>query len=131
MNLGVAGNTGRALLVAALLVSVYALVHYWRSLDGRSSQVRYALVSLRAITFVLLSCALAGVRVEYESAARARLLLRVAGDDQASAHEQIITALEAKGFEIDEDEAEAAPSDGFVAGVLLTGGAMSAEAAQH
>jgi hypothetical protein len=132
------------LLVAALLVSAYALMRYWRSLDGRSRKIRYALVSLRAVTLVLMACALAGVRVEYETTARARVMLRFvrgseAGADgetigargQTSEGEKAIAALRGKGFDVVEAEAEAAPSDGFVAGVLLTDGAMSAIDAQR
>lgn len=132
---------GRALLVAALLVSAYALVSYWRSLNGRSSKVRYTLVALRAAALVLMSCALAGVRVEYESSARARVLLRsgpgveVGATGQDSAREQTIAGLRGKGFEVleadDESVAQEAQGGSFVAGVLLTNGAVSAEEARR
>ncbi|MDT4896789.1 MAG: hypothetical protein QOH25_1866 [Acidobacteriota bacterium] len=139
-----ASPTGRALLVAALLISMYALVRYWRSLDGRSIKVRSALLSLRAITLVLVSCALAGVSVEYESMPRARVLLRSVRGDEVRGEgetigarslslggEQMIAALQGKGFEVVEANTETARSDGFVAGVLLTDGAMGAEEAQR
>lgn len=144
MSVNVDGNTGRALLVAALLASMYAVVRYWRSLNGRPGKIRYALVSLRALSLVLMSCALAGLSVEYESATRARVLLRVvgsgesgAGIETSGAHSQVIArekalaALRVKGFEVveadDESDAQLAQGGGsFVAGVMLTNGAMSA-----
>jgi hypothetical protein len=140
---------GRALLVAALLASTYALVRYWHSLKGRSSNIRYALLSLRAVTLILMSCALAGVSVEYESKVRARVLLRdTSGVDagaergatgalkQNRAREQAIAALREKGFEVieadDESSAQTMQGEGsFVAGVLLTDGAMSAAEARR
>jgi hypothetical protein len=144
MSVNVDGNVGRALLVAALLISAYALVRYWSSLNERSSKIRYALVSLRALALVLVSCALAGVRVEYESAGRARVLLRSVNgvEDGASretiderrrsssAREVTIAALQGKGFEVveadDESRAQFVQADSsFVAGVMLTNGAMS------
>jgi hypothetical protein len=136
---------GRALLVVALLVSAYALVRYWRSLGGRSKQIRYALLSLRALTFVLMAGALAGLSMEYETTARARVLLRsvhasLAGAEngkagaleEASVARKALAALRGKGFEVVEEDMEATARDknGFVAGVLLTDGAMSAEEAQ-
>jgi hypothetical protein len=129
---------GRALLVAALLISAYALVRYWRSLGGRSGKVRYTLISLRAVALLLVAGALSGLSVEYETAARARVLLRrfVRADEalgsrrQANAGELTIAALQAKGFEVAEAETEAGRDEGFAAGVLLTDGAMSTEEAQ-
>jgi hypothetical protein len=140
---------GRALLVAALLISAYALVRYWRNLDGRANKVRASLVGLRAITLVLMSCALAGVQVEYQTTMRARVLLRstrvttnsdtqilnASSGDQAT--QQIAAALKRKGFEVvgqnDESNVEAVgnldamdDSRGFVAGVMMTDGAMKA-----
>ena len=154
MSVNVGGNTGRALLVAALLVTAYAVVRYWRSLRERSSKIRYSLVSLRTLAFALVSCALAGVSVEYESATRARILVRVvsSGDEagaevvvtrepagsqgQAIARAQTLGALRGKGFEMveadDESLAQVAEADGsFVAGVMLTNGAMSASEARR
>jgi len=143
--------TGRALLVAALLISAYALVRYWRSLEGRSSKVRFSLVGLRAITLVLMSCALAGVRVDYEATMRARLLLSSARESEAriesaatdagergKVREQMIAALKRKGIEVAAQDAEgsvevtddgnvevANDGEGFIAAALLTDGAMS------
>jgi hypothetical protein len=135
----------RALLAASLVISLYALVRYWRSLGNRSRQVRYLLVSLRALALVLVSCALAGLKVDYASPARARVLLRSApgvkagaGGEQAdargltAAREQMIAALGGKGYEVVEGGDDDARPDGiFLAGVLLTNGAMSAEEAER
>ncbi|MBA2733018.1 MAG: hypothetical protein H0U54_09035 [Acidobacteria bacterium] len=140
---------GRALLVAALFVSAYVLVRYWRSLDGRSSVIRYPLVASRALTLVLVSCALAGVSVEYQSTTGARVLLRSMSSvedgtergtngahSQDQARREAFAALQGKGFEIvevdDESIAQMARTDGsFVAGVMLTDGAMSATDARR
>src|SRR5438270_13241190 len=114
---------GRALLVAALLISAYALARYWRSLDGRSNKVRLSLVGLRAITLVLMSCALAGVQVEYQTTRRARVLLGStrtaastvgksrkqetgAGGRRDQTVAQAIAALKRKDFEVAEQNDE-------------------------
>lgn len=148
MSVNVDGNTGRALLVAALLVSAYAVVRYWRSLDGSSGKIRYSLFSLRALTLVLVPCALAGLSVEYKSATRSRVLLRVVSNDDAGAgiettgsrgqviaREKALAALREKGFEVVEADNESSAQlaqggDSFVAGVMLTNGAMSASEAR-
>lgn len=144
---------GRALLVAALLISAYALVRYWRSLDGRSNKVRLSLVGLRAITLVLMSCALAGVQVGYEIVMRARVLLssthaaassemnslNASGGDKVAG--QIIAALKRKGFEVaeqgNENNVEATSNadehqgERFIAAVLLSDGALGASDARR
>ncbi|HEX8844892.1 MAG TPA: hypothetical protein VF791_09630 [Pyrinomonadaceae bacterium] len=138
---------GRALLVAVILVSIYALVRYWRSLEGRPRNVKLSLLCLRAVTLALLSCALAGLVVEYDAATRARILLRstrstVSGagveDVRAGVHEgtarQVVSALEKKGFEVVRQDSEGGAAswrgEGFVAAAVLTDGAMSAEEAR-
>jgi hypothetical protein len=145
---------GRALLVAALLISVYALVRYWRSLNQRSNQVRLSLVGLRALTFVLMSCALAGLQVEYEKTMRARVLLSSTrmteenGKQETGAEvrtnqiaEQAIAALKRKGFEVVEPDLSGIDAPGsfdetnkgsvFAADLLVTDGAMSASDARR
>lgn len=144
-----ASPTGRALLVAALLISAYAVVRYWRSLDGRSSKIRLSLVGLRVITLVLMSCALAGVQVDYEATMRARLLLssvhgseaKIEGaatgaGERGKVSEQVITALKKKGIEVVVQDAVGSvgvANDGgvFSAASVLTDGAMSAPAARR
>jgi hypothetical protein len=141
--------TGRALLVVALLISAYALMRYWRGLDGRSNRIRFSLVGLRAITLVLMSCALGGAEVDYEATVRARLLLSMAraadaGHESATAdagergrvREQIIAALKRRGIEVVTQDAEgsvevANDGEGFIAAALLTDGAMSATASRR
>jgi hypothetical protein len=147
-SLSLDGGFARALLAAALLASAYALASYWRSLSNRRRSVRYTLVSLRALALLLMACALAGLRVEYESEAHSRVLLLRSGNageagngktegtnrQQDGAVEKALAAtLRTKGFEV--VEAHAAPRSGvvggFIAGVLLTDGAMSAEEAER
>jgi hypothetical protein len=141
--------TGRALLVAALLISAYALVRYWRSLDGRSNRIRFSLVVLRAIVLALVSCALAGAQVDYEAMMRARLLLSSArtsdagvesatagAGDRRKVREQVIAALKRKGIEVAAEDAEGSievtnNDEGFIAAALLTDGAMSATTARR
>lgn len=140
-----ASPVGRALLVIALLISAYALVRYWRSLEGRTRKVRSTLLSLRAWTLLLMAGALAGLSVEYETKAPALVLLRnlranrasAEGESagalrQASGFERAIAALRGRGFEIVEEDADApARGHGFAAALLLTDGSLSAEEAQR
>jgi hypothetical protein len=139
--------TGRALLASALLISSYALVRYWRSLNGRSSKVRYTLVGLRAVSLLLLSLALSGLEVEYEGRARARLLFRSSlaaskeGEDgKATSFEegsaaQIIAPLKARGVDVvsekDAGDQLANDEESFIAATLLTDGAMSSAEARR
>src|SRR5947209_9171639 len=141
-------QTGRALLAAALLISAYALLRYWRSLVGRSNRVRFSLVTLRAVTLLLMSFALSGLEVEYETASRARVLLssaRVASSRAENSNivasfedkveVQTVAALKGKGLEValleDESDKVADGNEGFVAAALLTDGAMRAEDARR
>src|SRR5437764_1772734 len=106
-------QTGRALLAAALLISAYALLRYWRSLNRRSGRVRFSLVGLRAVTLLLMSCALSGLEVEYEAASRARVLLSSARVSSSRAENgatspgfedkveaQTVAVLKGKGLEV-------------------------------
>jgi hypothetical protein len=140
---------GRALLVGALLSSAYALVRYWRSLREHSNRIQFSLVGLRAITLVLIACALAGVQVEYEAGVRARFLLSSVRRDSASgenatletgerekAAAQVIETLKGKGIEVASQDVEGKDEgtnsgEGFVAALLLTDGSMSASAARR
>ncbi|HEX8888026.1 MAG TPA: hypothetical protein VF779_02560 [Pyrinomonadaceae bacterium] len=138
---------GRALLAGALLISSYTLVRYWRSLSGRSHKVRYTLVGLRAVSLLLLSLALSGLEVEYEGAARARVLLRsslaaskegvegkAASFDEGSAA-QIVAPLKARGVDVvsEKDAGDKLSNDeeSFIAATLLTDGAMSSAEARR
>ena len=143
-------SVGRALLLGALLLSAYALQRYWHSLKESSNRVRVSLVGLRAITLVLMACALAGVQVEYEGAIRARLLLGSAragnaggestslgaGEGEEVSASQVFETLKRKGIEvatkgIDGSAGGAASGEGFMAAALLTDGAMSAADARR
>ncbi|HEX8494481.1 MAG TPA: hypothetical protein VF658_16675 [Pyrinomonadaceae bacterium] len=137
----------RAVFVAALALVAFALFRYWQSLDGAARNPRRLLVALRGASLLLLACALAGVRVEYETATEARVLLRqtrsVVGDDKAEADAswatsqaagEIVNALKKQSFTVVE-EAEAsgelmsADDRVYVAGILLTNGAMRQDVA--
>jgi len=136
-----ASPVGRALFAGALLISAYALVRYWRSLGARPHKVRFTLVGLRAVTLVLMSLALSGLTVEYEGAARARVLLvsslaasREAEGGKALGLDEAVTAqiartLQARGFEVasekDSSNELSNGDEGFSASVLVTDGAMS------
>jgi hypothetical protein len=141
---------GRGLLVGALLLSAYVLQRYWHSLRESSNRVRFSLIGLRAITLVLMACALAGVQVEYEGAMRARLLLssaRVSSagggsppleavEREGGASAQVVEALKRKGIEVGEQGIEGNAEgtnggEGFIAAALLTDGAMSAAEARR
>src|SRR5215213_8342058 len=137
------GNAWRALVVAALAVSAFALNRYWHSLEDHTRRIRLSLVSLRAASFLLLIFALAGVRLDYESASPGRVLVRYAqaeglsaqeGQSNHAAVERIISALRSRGFE------PVAPTDvalkrqhneSFAAAILLTDAALGAADARR
>lgn len=138
--------TGRALLAGALLISAYVLVRYWRCLAGRSRKIRLTLVGLRAVTLVLVSLALSGLEVEYEGAARARVLLSssrgvLTGAEREKANglderlsSQLTAALRAEGFEVtsESESGDAAGDDEeLMAAALLSDGAMSSTEARR
>lgn len=154
-RLGVSASPlGRALLVAALLVSAYALVRYWRSLNRRANKVRLSLITLRGLVFVLMSCALAGLQIEYEKVARPRVLLSLAHTAEKNGKQaagaggrtdqialQMISALKRKGFEVvEQNDLRAVDAAGkldeinrnrvFAAALLLTDGAMGTTTAR-
>lgn len=141
--------TGRALLAAALLISAYVLWRYRNNLKAQSGKVRSSLVSLRAISLLLVSCALAGLQIEYETTMRARVLLGSTreGDRRAESgpfnlsgrdavKEQLIAALRRKGIEVVAESAENGfeimnGDAGYGAAAILTDGAMSARDAHQ
>ncbi len=142
--------SARALFVAAMALAAYALFRYRQSLDGTARNLRSLLMCTRALALLLLACALAGVRVEYETNAPARVLMR---DTRAASieieAETVARALSRQQAEditdvfrkhslnvIAETEQGGAltPSDesdekAYVAGLLLTDGAMTADEA--
>jgi hypothetical protein len=141
INLGVDGSGGwRALAVAALAFSVFALSCYWRSLEQNARRTRLLLVSLRGASFLLLICALAGVRLDYESSSPAPVLVSYVRTQRLSAEEEVnrpgraaveatLAALRGRGFEpiISTDAglvSTAQRSEGFAAAILLTDAAL-------
>jgi hypothetical protein len=129
--------TGRAVLVAALLISAYTLVRYWRTLKGQPANIRSSLIGMRAITLLLVSCALAGVQVEYEATMRPRVLLgSMRMGDRGMTTKLLIAALKRKGIEVaaegDENDFEITNSDeSFGAAAILMDGAMGAQDARR
>lgn len=137
----------RALFVAALMLATFALFRYWQSLNGAARNLRWLLIALRGAALLLLACALAGVRVEYETAAEARVLVhqeRAAfGRDEATpdtaldeeqASREIVSALKKQSFAV-VGEAEAGGAlmttneRAYVAGILITNGALRTDEA--
>lgn len=136
----------RAVFVAALAIAVFALFRYWRSLDDASRQVRWLLLLLRGAALLLLVCALAGVRVDYESAGGARVLVhraRAAGAEATTGvlsseeqqREAIVSALKRHSFTIvgTADASNTLTNSGgpFAAGIMLTDGAVAAGEAER
>lgn len=140
----------RAVFVAALVLAAFALFRYRQSLEGVARRLQLLLITLRATALLLLVCALAGVRVEYETNGEARVLVRQAsaergrnGETTARMRDEeagvIIDALKKQSFAVIESTAtveSAATGDrraiddgSFVAGVMLTEGAMTADEA--
>lgn len=136
--------TSRAVFVAALAIAVFALFRYWQSLESASRRLRWLLLVLRGAALLLLACALAGVRVEYEGASQARVLIhqgRAAGTETTTdmlpgekRREGIINSLKKHSFTVVETAnaggALTNGGDSFVAGILLTDGAMLAHEAE-
>jgi hypothetical protein len=146
LSLTIDGAVWRAAFVAALAISVFMLARYWRSLDGRARRERLPLVMLRGAALLLISCALAGVRLKYETATGARVPVRFARGagvdasgkrrDEESVTQRIVGVLKEKGLEAFEDtqgngpEAVGLEDEKVDAAVLVTDGAMSADEAQ-
>ena len=138
-------NVWRALAVAALAVSAFALNRYRQSLAEHTRRRRLSLVALRAVSFLLLICALAGVRLDYESSSPGRVLLRHARAEGLSAQGKadgavveraIAAALRSRGFEpVTSTDAGIYTSgrsdEGFAAAILLTDAALGAEDARR
>ncbi|HEX8138893.1 MAG TPA: hypothetical protein VF544_15095 [Pyrinomonadaceae bacterium] len=154
MSLGVeGGNAWRAVAVACLALSGFLLVRYWQSLEEYSQGARLMLVSLRAVVFLLLTGALAGVHLDYEGVVKGRVLVydaqeaaplppAEAGGAQpseaaASAEiERVTAALRSRGFEpVTETPASRAfmveHDESFAAAVIWTDAAMSATEARR
>lgn len=138
------GPPFRALFVAALLLAAYALFRYWQSLEGTARTLRWLLLCTRALALLLLASALVGVRVEYETSTGARVLLRDtrAASAQAAAEtpalslagqpaDEIAAAFQKRSLKVIEETKvrgalALADEKAYVAGLLLTDGAMSA-----
>ncbi|HEX8142691.1 MAG TPA: hypothetical protein VF553_08855 [Pyrinomonadaceae bacterium] len=147
-------NAWRALAVTALALAAFALNRYRHSLKEHPRRARLSLTGLRAASFLLLICALAGVRVNYEGAPPVRLLVRYVQSESLSAEgeadrsadadeslERTLAALRGNGFEPVAETAgggalrpgdyESIAGEGFAAAVLLTDAAMSATDARR
>lgn len=146
INLGLDdSNVWRALAVAALAVSTFALNRYRHSLEEHSRRRRLSLVSLRAASFLLLICALAGVRMDYESSSPGRVLVRYERAEALSAEgkadgavveRNIATALRSRGFEPVTStgagiQTLAQRDESFAAAILLTNAALDAADARR
>lgn len=138
------GALSRAVFVAALAIAAFALFRYRQSLVGTSRRLRWLMVGLRGAALLLAACALGGVSIEHETATGARVLLwrqtrtadsvasAVTAETMQGVEEQrgqgIVSALERESVSVVEtkDAAGAGAVDGgpFVAGVMLTDGAM-------
>ena len=140
------GNVGRALFVAALAISVWSLARYRRSLLQHSRAVRLSLLVLRGLAFLLVSCLLAGVRVEYRTGAPSRVLLGVAYAERVGANRdsqdkeknddvsRAMAMLKSAGLDVVKDDETVAEKDvssvSFAAAILLTDGAMNSASAR-
>lgn len=147
VSLGIGGGAvWRALFVAALALTAFALMRYWQSLAGQSRRTRAILVGLRAVALVLLASALAGGRVEYDSVTEPQVMIYSAKDDESekvdeserAAHEasaRLTAALRARNFAVVEGQSSAFAvgtdeTQPMLASVVLTDGAMTAREAR-
>ncbi len=147
MSVGIDGAFWRAVFVAALALTAFALTRYWQSLSKHSQQTRLLLVALRGVALVLLACALVGLRFEYDSTHNSRVLVRQArahqaldeasrNPSEAVAIKQALAALTAKNFEaVEQTEptlaAKSAQHASYLATLLVTGGDLPAETARR
>jgi hypothetical protein len=145
--LSIHGPFSRAVFVAAVMLAAFALFRYWRSIDHAPRRALLLILTLRSAALLLLACALAGVSIEYQATTGSRVALSyshaAANHENAEAAalsnekqtgQRIDSALQKRSFDVVEtDEAgdalTATDSVPFVAGVLLTNGAMRGEEA--
>ena len=135
IRFGVDGNIGRAVLVAALIVSGYVLVRYWHGLNEYAGKARNWLMGLRAASLLLMACVLAGLHLEYESATSPRVLLQATASEDLLAR-KMVEVLEENNFEVVRAGAEIGSEiqngDGaYAAAIFLTDGAGSAKDARE
>ncbi len=143
VNFGIGGSAfWRAVFVASLAVIAFALVRYWQNLSHHLPRTRYLLVALRAASLLLLACALAGVYIEYEAVMQPRVLVYGTSsqafakvDERESAVDEaagrVLDALRLKNFtgvlnQTEESESATTQPAPFLAGVVVTDGAMRA-----
>ena len=143
MSFGVDGATGRALLVAALAVSLFALIRYWRAYSAYSPRARFILLGLRALSLLLLSLALAGLRIEYETKMPMRVLVRYLNAQseessllnlQNAAVRNVLNEFKERELVVvdyDDLRDERADSQSFGAAILITDGALDEETARR
>ncbi|MBV9959528.1 MAG: hypothetical protein JO360_13975 [Acidobacteria bacterium] len=123
IKLSTDGAIWRAVFVALVALIAFALTRYWRSLSGHTLRTRLALVTLRAVSLLLVASALAGVRVEYDSQNSTRVLIyRGDARDNREAVRQLTASLKAKNLEAVETEGQGS----YLAAILLTDGALRA-----
>lgn len=135
LNFSFDGALGRALFVAALAVILFTLVRYWQSLAALVRARRVMLVSLRALSLLLIACALAGLQVKYERFVARRVLvaeaIRGADDDsRAKTIEKIIDVLAKRNVE-GRTEEEVGAWGVYAASIVVTDGRLSARDAQR
>jgi hypothetical protein len=131
---------GRALLVAALLASGYALFRYSRALRQQPPRVRWWLMLLRGMSLVLVAGALAGIVIEYDRESRPRMLVvsqisesNVSAEtttDAIGVKDAVVAAVKRKGFEVIEGRDGEAQA-GFVAAAFVTDAAIEPSEARR
>jgi hypothetical protein len=128
VKLSTDGAVWRAVFVALLALIAFALARYWRSLSGHMLRTRLLLVSLRAVSLLLIASALAGVRVEYDSQNPARVLIYRA---DATVNNEAVRSLSAslkagkiEAVEQNEPDVDAQQHDSYLAAIFLTDGAL-------
>lgn len=151
MSIGVeAGSAWRAVAVAALAVSIFALHRSWQSLEPHKGRMRISLVLLRAASLLFLVSALAGVHFDYQTRTPGRVLVhyvqnRFGGaeenNNQSSvedaANERAAASLRRSGFEpvvlkdLNNVPGDVEQNQSFTAALLLTDAALSADRARR
>lgn len=144
MKLLLDGNAGLAILVVALALSALILIGCRQSLRRKSRSIRLLLIGLRSLSFVLLALTLAGLRVQYETAAPLRIGMRSLTTRARSENDltykretaALIRSLKAKNIETITIEPAGiastnAPPESLDAEILMTDGDIDATSAQN
>lgn len=140
-------SIGRALFVAAIVVSIYALIRYRRALATRTRRVRVSLLILRGASLTFLALVLGNVQVDRSVVASARaLVVQLSGAESdanakngtagsmAVARAKLVDALNARRIAVtnaEDTDSQPAKNVTPIVAVLVSDGAVAADDAER